>query len=59
MTVNEMNKSGQIRTTKEIVRKLKLVAAARGNSESIGVLIGSLVDKEMRRLGLKGNNDEE
>lgn len=58
MTIDEKNKITMIRGTKEIVRKLKLVAALRGNGETIGILIGSLVDKEMQRLGLKGNNDE-
>lgn len=58
MTIEEKNKVTMIRGTKEIVRKLKLVAALRGNGETIGILIGSLVDKEMQRLGLKGNNDE-
>lgn len=58
MQTDDMNKSGQVRTTKEVVRKLKLVSAMRGNGESIGILIGSLVDKEMKRLGIPGNNDE-
>ena len=58
MTIDEKNKITMIRGTKEIVRKLKLVAALRGNGETIGILIGSLVDKEMQRLGLKGNSDE-
>ena len=58
MTIEEKNRVTMIRGTKEIVRKLKLVAALRGNGETIGILIGSLVDKEMQRLGLKGNNDE-
>ncbi len=58
MTVDEKNKITMIRGTKEIVRKLKLVASLRGNGETIGILIGSLADKEMQRLGLKGNNDE-
>lgn len=58
MTIEEKNKVTMIRGTKEIVRKLKLVAALRGNGETIGILIGSLVDKEMQRLGLKGNSDE-
>lgn len=58
MTIDKKNKITMIRGTKEIVRKLKLVAALRGNGETIGILIGSLVDKEMQRLGLKGNNDE-
>ena len=47
-----------VKVTKEIVRKLKLVAAARGNNETQGTLIGSLLDKEIKRLGMKGNNDE-
>ena len=58
MTIDDKNKITMIRGTKEIVRKLKLVASLRGNGETIGILIGSLVDKEMQRLGLKGNNDE-
>lgn len=58
MTIDEKNKITMIRGTKEIVRKLKLVASLRGNGETIGILIGSLVDKEMQRLGIKGNNDE-
>ena len=58
MTIDKKNKITMIRGTKEIVRKLKLVASLRGNGETIGILIGSLVDKEMQRLGLKGNNDE-
>ena len=58
MTIEEKNNVTMIRGTKEIVRKLKLVSALRGNGETIGILIGSLVDKEMQRLGLKGNSDE-
>ena len=58
MTIEEKNKVTMIRGTKEIVRKLKLVSALRGNGETIGILIGSLIDKEMQRLGLKGNSDE-
>ena len=58
MTIEEKNKVTMIRGTKEIVRKLKLVASLRGNGETIGILIGSLIDKEMQRLGLKGNSDE-
>ena len=58
MTTIEMSKTTQVRTTKEVVRKLKLIAAARGNGETIGILIGSLVDKELKRLGMQGNNDE-
>ena len=58
MTIEEKNKVTMIRGNKEIVRKLKLVAALRGNGETIGILIGSLIDKEMQRLGLKGNSDE-
>ena len=53
-----MNKMVSIRSTKEVVRKLKLVSALRGNSETLGALVGAMVDKEMSRLGLKGNNDE-
>lgn len=58
MTIDDKNTMTMMRGTKEVVRKLKLVAASRGNGETIGILIGSLVDKEMKRLGLKGNNDE-
>ena len=58
MATEDMNGTTQIRTTKEITRKLKLVTALRGNSESMGALIGALVDKELKRLGIKGNNDE-
>lgn len=58
MTLDERNKIVSVKTTKDITRKLKLVAAARCNSESMGTVIGSLVDKEMKRLGLGGNNDE-
>lgn len=58
MTTEEMNASTQIRTTKEVARKLKLLTALRGNGETLGILVGSLVDKELKRLGIKGNNDE-
>lgn len=58
MTTEDMNGTTQIRATKEITRKLKLASALRGNGETIGILIGSLVDKELKRLGIKGNNDE-
>lgn len=58
MTTEEMNASTQIRTTKEVARKLKLLTALRGNGETLGILVGSLVDKELKRLGLQGNNDE-
>ena len=58
MTTEDMNGTTQIRTTKEITRKLKLASALRGKGETIGILIGSLVDKELKRLGIKGNNDE-
>lgn len=58
MTTEEMNASTQIRATKEVARKLKLLTALRGNGETLGILVGSLVDKELRRLGIKGNNDE-
>ena len=58
MTTEEMNVSTQIRTTKEVARKLKLLTALRGNGETLGILVGSLVDKELKRLGLQGNNDE-
>ena len=59
ISFEEVKKLEFIKTTKDVVRKLKLVASARCNSESMGSLIGALVDKEMKRLGLKGNNDEE
>ena len=58
MTTEEMNSTTQIRATKEVTRKLKLASSLRGNGETIGILIGSLVDKELKRLGIKGNNDE-
>lgn len=58
MATENMNGTTQIRTTKEITRKLKLASALRGNGETIGMLIGALVDKELKRLGIKGNNDE-
>lgn len=58
MTTEEMNASTQIRATKEVARKLKLLTALRGNGETLGILVGSLVDKELKRLGIKGNNDE-
>ena len=58
MATEDMNGTTQIRTTKEITRELKLASALRGNGETIGILIGSLVDKELKRLGIKGNNDE-
>ena len=59
MDTEKMNKPTMIRTTKGIVRKAKLIAALRGNGETIGILLGSLLDKELKRLGLKGNNDDE
>ena len=58
MTLEDKNRIVGVKTTKEVTRKLKLVAALRGNSESMGALIGALVDKELKRLGIKGNNDE-
>lgn len=58
MTSEDKNKPTMTRITKEIARKLKLVAAARGNGESAGTLIGSLIDKEMHRLNIGGNNNE-
>ena len=58
MTTEEMNKTTQLRATKEIARKIKLLSALRGNGESIGIVIGSLADKELHRLGIAGNNDE-
>lgn len=58
MTTEEMNASTQIRATKEVARKLKLLTALRGNGETLGILVGALVDKELKRLGIKGNNDE-
>lgn len=59
MSTEEMNKSAMIRTTKEVVRKAKLAAAYRGNGETIGIVLGSLLDKELKRLGLGGNNEDE
>ena len=58
MSVEDKNKIVAVKTTKEVTRKLKFVTALRGNSESMGALIGALVDKELKRLGLQGNNDE-
>ena len=58
MTLDDKNRIVAVKTTKEVTRKLKLAAALRGNSESMGALIGALVDKELSRLGIKGNNDE-
>lgn len=58
MTLDDKNRIVGVKTTKEVTRKLKLAAALRGNSESMGALIGALVDKELSRLGIKGNNDE-
>lgn len=58
MTVSDMNKTTQLRTTKEITRKLKVIAGMRGNGESLGMLVGALADKELKRLGIEGNNDE-
>ena len=58
MALDDKNKIVAVKTTKEVTRKLKLVTALRGNGESMGTLIGSLVDKELKRLGIKGNNDE-
>ena len=58
MTLDDKNRIVGVKTTKEVTRKLKLVTALRGNSESMGALIGALVDKELKRLGLQGNNDE-
>ena len=58
MTTEEMNQQANIRTTREVVRKLKLVGLLRGNGESLGIVVGALVDKELKRLGMKGNNDE-
>lgn len=59
MTIEERNKSVTVRVTKDVTRKLKLVAAVRANGESAGILIAALVDKEMRRLGLEGNNSDD
>jgi len=53
------NNAAVVKVTKEIIRKLKLVSALRGNAETQGTLIGSLLDKEIKRFGMKGNNDEE
>lgn len=58
MVLDDKNRIVAVKTTKEVTRKLKLVTALRGNGESMGTLIGALVDKELKRLGIKGNNDE-
>lgn len=58
MALDDKNRIVAVKTTKEVTRKLKLVTALRGNGESMGTLIGALVDKELKRLGIKGNNDE-
>lgn len=58
MELKDLNKEALIRATKEIVRKAKLASSLRGNGESIGMLVGALLDKELKRLGVKGNNDD-
>ena len=40
-----------VKVTKDIVRRLKLVSALRGNNETQGSLIGNLLDKELKALG--------
>lgn len=50
------NSISMVKVTKEIIKKLKLVAAARGNNETMGTLIGSLLDKELERLGREESN---
>lgn len=47
------NKMVTIKVTKDIVRRLKLVSAIRGNNETQGSLIGVMLDKELERLGYK------
>ena len=47
------NKIVTIKVTKDIVRRLKLVSALRGNNETQGSLIGNMLDKELERLGYK------
>ena len=47
------NKMATIKVTKDIVRRLKLVSALRGNNETQGSLIGVMLDKELERLGYK------
>ncbi len=47
------NKMVTIKVTKDIVRRLKLVGALRGNNETQGSLIGVMLDKELERLGYK------
>ena len=47
------NKMVTIKVTKDIVRRLKLVSALRGNNETQGSLIGVMLDKELERLGYK------
>ena len=47
------NKIVAIKVTKDIVRRLKLVIALRGNNETQGSLIGNLLDKELQLLGYK------
>lgn len=47
------NKLVTIKVTKDIVKRLKLVSALRGNNETQGSLIGNLLDKELEKLGYK------
>lgn len=47
------NKMVTIKVTKDIVRRLKLVSALRGNNETQGSLIGVMLDKELERFGYK------
>ena len=47
------NKIVTIKVTKDIVRRLKLVGALRGNNETQGSLIGNMLDRELERLGYK------
>lgn len=47
------NKIVTIKVTKDIIRRLKLVSALRGNNETQGSLIGNMLDKELERLGYR------
>lgn len=52
------NKLVTIKVTKDIVRRLKLVGALRGNNETQGSLIGNLLDKELAERGYKEVKEE-
>ena len=47
------NKMVTIKVTKDIVRRVKVGSALRGNNETQGSLIGVMLDKEIERLGYK------